>query len=215
MECSIRTEKRSVQASAHPLSQAQGGIFCVLTVFVCVVLREFWLRLNEIHMVRTFSLFRDLKITLGSEQPILKEKRIIPSVWGRIKSFEHLKEASIFLIVHSICELILSTVLLLLSPGWIKTRLYSVINSLRLFFLHAQIYYLCRTSFILAFSQRTIKSNACEWTNLCAWNFIANKTPPGLHEKKRLLRSFFCCSSNNSRNCFFIFNNIVLFSGAL
>ena len=29
----FRAEKRSAQASAHPLSQAQGGLFCVLTVF--------------------------------------------------------------------------------------------------------------------------------------------------------------------------------------
>ena len=32
----FRAEKRSGQASAHPLSQAQGGLFCVLTVFVCL-----------------------------------------------------------------------------------------------------------------------------------------------------------------------------------
>ena len=32
---SFRAEKRSAQASAHPLSQAQGGLFCVLTVLVC------------------------------------------------------------------------------------------------------------------------------------------------------------------------------------
>ena len=38
----FRAEKRSAQSSAHPLSQAQGGLFCVLTVltvfdslFVC------------------------------------------------------------------------------------------------------------------------------------------------------------------------------------
>ena len=36
----FRAEKRSAQASAHPLpqallTQAQGGLFCVLTVFVC------------------------------------------------------------------------------------------------------------------------------------------------------------------------------------
>ena len=29
----FRAEKRSAQASTHPLSQAQGGLFCVLTVF--------------------------------------------------------------------------------------------------------------------------------------------------------------------------------------
>ena len=26
---------------------------------------------------------------MDSQQPMLKEKQIIPSVWGRIKSFEH------------------------------------------------------------------------------------------------------------------------------
>ena len=31
----FRAEKGSAQASAHPLSQAQGGLFYVLTVFVC------------------------------------------------------------------------------------------------------------------------------------------------------------------------------------
>ena len=34
-EANFRAEKRSAQASAHPIPQAQGGIFCVLTVFVC------------------------------------------------------------------------------------------------------------------------------------------------------------------------------------
>ena len=42
---SLRAEKRSAQASAHPLSPA----------FVCLVLWEFWLRLNEILEVRTFA----------------------------------------------------------------------------------------------------------------------------------------------------------------
>ena len=31
----FRAEKRRAQASAHTLSQAQGGLFCVLTAFVC------------------------------------------------------------------------------------------------------------------------------------------------------------------------------------
>ena len=56
--------------------------------------------LSEMHEVRTFApckaflfdmfaFFGRLKITLDSEQPMLKEKRIIPSVWGGIKGFEH------------------------------------------------------------------------------------------------------------------------------
>ena len=31
-DITFRAEKRSAQASAHPLSQAQGGLFCVLSV---------------------------------------------------------------------------------------------------------------------------------------------------------------------------------------
>ena len=51
--------------------------------------------------------FRHLKITLDSEQPMLKEERIIPSVWGWKNVLNIFKEASIFLIiVHSSCELI-------------------------------------------------------------------------------------------------------------
>ena len=51
--------------------------------------------------------FRHLKITLDSEQPMLKEERIIPSVRGGINVLNIFKEASIFLIiVHSSCELI-------------------------------------------------------------------------------------------------------------
>ena len=48
----FRAEKRSAQACAHPLSQAQGGLFCWC---VCLSLREFWLRLNEMHKVWTFA----------------------------------------------------------------------------------------------------------------------------------------------------------------
>ena len=90
---------------------------------------------------------RHLKITLDSEQPLLKQKRIIPSVWGGIKSFEHFQRGEYF----SDCafDLIVSW-FRFLSPGC-KTRLYSVylVNT----FSHAQIYSLCRTSFILLFSK--------------------------------------------------------------
>ena len=75
--------------------------------FVCVVLWEFWLRLNEIHEVRTFApckgfflflllFFRHLKITLDSEQPMLEWKQIIPSVWGGIKRFAHFQTGLYF-----------------------------------------------------------------------------------------------------------------------
>ena len=74
-------EKRAAQASAHPLSQAQGGLFC-LCLFVAGVKRTRCERLlleKPFYFCAVF-VFRHLKITLDSEQPILKEKRIIPSV---------------------------------------------------------------------------------------------------------------------------------------
>ena len=100
----FRAEKRSAQSSAHPLSQAQGGLFCVLTgLFFAGVL-------IEMHEVRTFApckafslfaltcllCFRRLKITLDSEKPMLRGKRIIPSVWGGIKGFEHFLRGGYF-----------------------------------------------------------------------------------------------------------------------
>ena len=51
-DCIFRAEKRSAQASAHPLSQAQGGLFRVLTVFVCWFVAGV---LSEMHEVRTFA----------------------------------------------------------------------------------------------------------------------------------------------------------------
>ena len=77
--------------------------------------------------------------------------------------------------MYSICELILCPVLRLLSPGWIKTCLYSVISSYGYFFYMPRFIYLCRTSFILVFSQRTVTANACEWTTLCAFKLLSFK----------------------------------------
>ena len=74
---------------------------------------------------------------------MLKEERITPSVCGGINILNILKEESIFLlIVHSSCELILCPVLRLPSPGWIKTRLYSVISSL--IYLHSILFLLLK-----------------------------------------------------------------------
>ena len=43
----FRAEKRSAQASAHPSVAGSRRAFLCVWPFVCVVLREFWLRLNE------------------------------------------------------------------------------------------------------------------------------------------------------------------------
>ena len=94
-------EKRSAQASAHPYRRLKAGFsVCWLCLFVAGVL-------NEMHEVRTFApckaflfemfaFFRRLKITLDSEQSMLKEKRIIPSIWGGIKGFEHFLRGEYF-----------------------------------------------------------------------------------------------------------------------
>ena len=127
---------------------------------VCLSLREFWLRRNETHEVWMFASRKaflplcgfccsSLENYFGLRTTDVKAKRIIPSVWGGIKSFEHFQRGEYF----SDCALdfIFVSWFRLLSPGWIKNRLYSVylVNT----FSHAQIYSLCRTSFILLFSQ--------------------------------------------------------------
>ena len=69
--------------------------------------------------------FRHLKITLDSEQPLLKKKLIIQSVWGGIKRFEHFQRGEYF----SDCAFhLFVSWFRILSLGWIKTRLYSVIS---------------------------------------------------------------------------------------
>ena len=82
---------------------------------------------------------------------VLKEKRIIPSVSGGIKSFEHFQRGEYF----SDCSFdSFVSWFRLLSPGWseLKPAIFLLANT----FSHAQIYSLCRTSFILLFGQRTI-----------------------------------------------------------
>ena len=106
--------------------------------------------------------FRRLKITLDSEQPTLKEKRIIPSIWGGIKGFEHfLRGVFFWLCIRLICELI--------SPGWIRTRLYSVISSYGYFFYTPRFITFAEPDL----SWSSVKEPYCcydasEWTNLCA-----------------------------------------------
>ena len=133
---------------------------------VCVVLWEFWLRLNEIHEVRTFSCEAFLFVVVFSSLEkyfefrttniSVKTDHSVSLRWN--KTFLNIsKEVCIFLIiVHSICELILCPVLRLLSPGWIKTCLYSVISSYGYFIYMPRFIYFCKTSFILVFSQRTV-----------------------------------------------------------
>ena len=167
----FRAEKRSAQASAHPSSQAQGGNF--LCVVCACLLPEFWgkcTRCERSFPVKHFYLtclhffFRRLKITFDSEQPMLKEKRIILSVWGEIKGFEHFQRFEYFfwLCIRLIYELI--------SPGWIKTRLYSVISSYGYFFYMPRFITFAEP----ALSLSSVKEpyccyNASEWTNLCAY----------------------------------------------
>ena len=74
--------------------------------FLCVdcVCLEFWVKCTRCerllpvkHSYLTCLLFfRRLKITLDSEQPMLKVKPIIPSVWGGIKGFDHFLRGEYF-----------------------------------------------------------------------------------------------------------------------
>ena len=132
--------------------------------FLCVdcvcLLLEFWVkctRCERLLLVKHFYLtcllfFRRLKITLDSEQPMLhckgKTDHSVSLRWNK-RFWTFLKRR-----VFSDCA---SDYYELISPGWIKTRLYSVISSYGYFFYIPRfITFACRTSFICVFSQRTI-----------------------------------------------------------
>ena len=84
----FRTGKRSAQDSAHVLSQAQGGLFWLCLFVTERILTETEKNARDVKPFYLFVFFfRHLKITFDSEQPMLKEKRIIPSVWGRGEYF--------------------------------------------------------------------------------------------------------------------------------
>ena len=147
---------------ASLIAGSRRAFLCVDScLFVCLSLREFWLRLNEMHKVWTFAprkaflllcgfCFSSLENYFGLGTTNVKGKRIIPSVWGGIKSFQHFQRGQYF----SDCafDLFVSW-FRLLSPGWIKTRLYSLIS--KYFFTCPDLFPLHGTSFILLFSQRT------------------------------------------------------------
>ena len=142
--------------------------------FLCVdcvcLLLEFWTkctRCERLLPVKHFYLtcllfFSRLKITLDSEQPMLKEKRIIPSVWGGIKGFWTFLKRRVFfwLCIRLIYELI--------SPVWIKTRLYSVVSSYGYFFYMPRFITFAEP----ALSLSSVKEPYCcssKWTNLCSY----------------------------------------------
>ena len=170
----FRAEKRSAQVSAHPLSQAQGGLFCVLTMlcWLCLFVAGV---LSEMHEVRTFApckvflldmfaFFSSLENYFGFRTTNVKWKtgHSISLRWNK-RFWTFLKRRVFFwLCIRLIYELI--------SPGWIKTCLYSVISCYG--------YFLCMPRFITfaeqASSLSSVKESYCcynapEWTNLCAY----------------------------------------------
>ena len=98
----FRAEKRSAQDSVHVLPQAQGGLFWLCLFVTERVLTETEKNARDVNVCYSKAFlpvcffFHHLKITLDSDQPMLKEKRIIPSVWGGRKSFEHFQRGVYF-----------------------------------------------------------------------------------------------------------------------
>ena len=162
-----------------------GKTFCASLIagsrraFLCVdcvcLLLEFWVKCTRCerllpvkHFYLTCLLFyRRLKISLDSEQPMLKEKRISLRWNKRFRTF--LKRRVFFwLSIRLIYELI--------SPGWIKTRLYSVISSYGYFFYMSRFITFAEP----ALSLSSVKEPYCcyntsEWTNLCAFIKLSRK----------------------------------------
>ena len=148
-----------------PIAGLRRAFLCVYRV--CLSLREFWLRLNEMHEVRTFALcevflFVCFENYFGFRTTNVKGKtdHSVSLRWNK-RFWTFLKRRVFFwLCIRLLYELI--------SPGWIKTRLYSVISSYGYFFLHSQIYILPLQNHLYPSLQSKNLANACEWTNLCA-----------------------------------------------
>ena len=131
---------------------------------------------------------------------MLKEKWIIPSVWGGIKGFEHFLRGECFqfwLCIRLIYELI--------SPGWIKTRLYSVVSSYGYFFYIPRFITFAEPDLSLC----SVKEPHCCYIRVNKLvrliNFLGNRRPASLP------RSFFCCPSNNSQSFFHFSSHCFVF----
>ena len=140
-------------------SQAFLCVDCV-RLFVCLSLREFWLRLNEMHKVWTFAprkaflllcgfCFSSLEnyFGLGTTNVKGKTDHSVSLRWNK-EFWTFPKRRVFFLIVHSIYL-------------WVdfaffrRAELKPAYCFVSKYFSHAQIHSLCRTSFILLFSQRS------------------------------------------------------------
>ena len=162
-----------------------------------------------------FAFFSSLENYFGFRTTNVKGKtdHSVSLRWN--KRFEHFQRGEYF---SDNCAFELWVDFRLLSPGWIKTRLYSFISSYGYFFYmpgFLNLPSLCRTSFIPVFSQRTISLTHASELKLVRLKLLGNRRS-NLLEKKRVLRPFFGCSNNNSQRFlfffFFIFYLIILFS---
>ena len=125
--------------------------------FVCLLL-EFWVKCTRCERflpvkhfyLRCLLFFLSLENYFGFRTTNVKGKtdHSVSLRWN--KGFWTFLKRRVFfwLCIRLIYELI--------SPGWIKTRLYSVISSYGYFFYMPRFIYLCRTSFILVLCQRTV-----------------------------------------------------------
>ena len=95
----FRAEKRSAQASAHPLSQAQGGLFCdrvCVRVFVCLTRCECLLLEKPLYFCVVF-VFLSLENYFGLGTTIVNGKTDHPvSLRSGIKSFKHFQRDEYF-----------------------------------------------------------------------------------------------------------------------
>ena len=145
-----------------------GFSVCWLCLFVAGVL-------SEMHEVRTFvpckaflfdmfAFFTSLENYFGFGTTNVKGKtdHSVSLRWNK-RFWTFLKRRVFFwLCIRLIYELI--------SPGWIKTRLYSVISSYGYFFYTPRFITFAEPALSLSSVKETYcRYNASEWTNLCAY----------------------------------------------
>ena len=186
---------------ASPIAGLRRAFLCVYRV--CLSLREFWLRPNEMHEVRTFApcevfLFVCFENYFGFRTTNVKGKtdHSVSLRWNKkLWSFPE-RRVFFWLSIQLIC-------FAHFRPAELKPACILLLVVTVPFFLHSQIYILPLQNHLYPSLQSMNLANACEWINLCDLNFFGNKRlATFILEKKSLLRTFFCCLSNNSQGLF-------------
>ena len=150
---------------ASPIAGLRRAFLCVYRV--CLSLREFWLRPNEMHEVRTFApcevfLFVCFENYFGFRTTNVKGKtdHSVSLRWNKKLWLFPERRVFFWLSIQLIC-------FAHFRPAELKPACIVLLVVTVPFFLHSQIYILPLQNHLYPSLQSMNLANACEWINLC------------------------------------------------